>query len=504
MKKPDSRHSSADKSYRNKSQQYIETRDDTHLAQHRTAQLRNRHGLAIYNQSNTFQREQPVFWTLPKIKLQDVNYRHTIREPAHYPGKHLDPMCLPLENQPHMATNPHDESIKISPIDPRTSGSFKSSTPSNKENVNYLGERLLSPTKSTMTNEELYAVIHKSKKKLNIKDPIERADSPALSSISLSPVSSENSLIFKGTQKYPETGYLIDAKSRNSYSSSTDKYASHLPGSRFYTGPTIESTCADRLGPTPQTSRMDFKKLLLRHSVKLNTINPQQKTHKLSAVEQLKLSKEKALPIPQSSSTNQINILDLTGSPKIYHNRKNIKPTPQPASPGRTSALIKEHKSTPKILLSPKSQWRFSSPRSDVLSSPILEVNNEDENSNSSGDKAPSPEGANSKTVPIVTNQHFGARRNLIPISEHDQCASGTRDQGVFPLHAEPIKLPGRSRTEYLQAKRAEFFNSPTPEPSPPKFTSFKKSPTAPNTSEAPRTSPERGKISPTTLETAL
>ncbi|XP_063824305.1 uncharacterized protein LOC135073964 [Ostrinia nubilalis] len=504
----DYRHSSADKPYLNIPQSVVQDKGPTvdlnalnpTLHRHHTAHLRGRHGVVNY-EATTNPPEQPKFWTLPKRNTLEPNASRFNFPPPR--------QIHPEQRIPPTTTN--DESIRISPIDPRTTGTFKSSTPSNKENVLDFSSKLLSPVKSTMTNEELYAVIHKSKKKLNIKDATDRAESPALSTISLSPVSSETSLYSKGSQRYPETGYLGDPRSRMSWSPA-DKYS--MPpvaiGSTFGVQKQ-ESTCADRYGPIPQTSRLDFKKLLLQHSVKLNTLNPQTKSNKLSAVEQLKLSKEKAQPPSAQPSTNrsQINILDLSGSPKTYSHRKVIKTNQQPASPGRTGALIKEHKNTPKILLSPKSQWRFSSPRSDVLSTPIPEANNEDENSNSSGERHDVSPNPPPKTVPIITNQHFGARRNLIPINENayevENDFAESIDHGVFPLNAEFAKAHGLSRSEIMQAKRAEFFNR-SPESSPPKFTSFK-SPTTAGPSAASsrsKTSPERGKTSPTTLETAL
>lgn len=471
------------------------------LHRYHTAHLRGRHGIVNYEALSKPQPEQPKFWTLPKRSTLEQNASR-----FNYPTvRRQQPE---LRSAPY--ANANEESIRISPIDPRTSGSFKSSTPSNKENVIDLSSKLLSPVKSTMTNEELYAVIHKSKKKLNIRDTIDRAESPALSTISLSPVSSESSLYSKGTQRHPETGYLGDPRSRMSWSPA-DKYSGPptAVGSTF--GVQKLESCADRYGPISQTSRLDFKKLLLQHSVKLNTLNPQRTSNKLSAVEQLKLSKEKVPPAPvQTTNRSQINILDLSGSPKTYSHRKIIKANPQPPSPGRTGALIKEHKNTPKILLSPKSQWRFSSPRSDVLSTPIPEANNEDENSNSSGEKHDISPNPPPKTVPIVTNQHFGARRNLIPINENAYEAENdfpeAIDQGVFPLNPDFEKIHGLSRSEIMQAKRAEFFNR-SPESSPPKLTSFQ-SPTTAGTSSTNRnkTSPDRrtGKSSPTTLETAL
>lgn len=514
----DYRHSSADKPCLTAPQSLNRGPADLNaihpsLQRHHTAHLRGRHGIVNYDNSIEIapKKDQPKFWTLPKRTPEQTQQPTSDQGYFNYPPKTA---FLESHTLPHRHSQPMEESIKVSPIDPRASGSFKSSTPSNKDNVLDLGSRLLSPVKSMMTNEELYAVIHKSKKRLNIKDNAERAESPALSTISLSPVNSESSLYIKGSQRYPETGYLGEPRNRISWSPA-DKlgYPTHVPTSPYSTQKQ-ETTCADRYGPVPQTSRLDFKKLLLQHSVKLNTLSPQAKSTKLSAVEQLKISKEKIQnPAPQQTSTNKskINLLDLSGSPKTYAQRKIIKPNPQTASPGRTAALIKEHKNTPKILLSPKSQWRFSSPRSDVLSSPIPEAYNEDENSNSSGEKHDSsPNNQSSKTVPIVTNQHFGARRNLIPLTENilemNSDATESANHGVFPLGADLTKSYSLSRTEILQAKRAEFFNT-SPDASPPKLTSFKSlSPAGQATNSRSKHSPERkgGQISPSTLETAL
>ncbi|KAJ0178712.1 hypothetical protein K1T71_005487 [Dendrolimus kikuchii] len=516
----DYRHSSADKPYLNIPQNLIEDKGasvnlnaiNPTLHRYHTAHLRGRHGVVNYEHSNnTSQNTQQKYWTLPKRTNPEQNIPKSAgtahKNVFQHPTKTGIADSLQQLEQRIQATNTNKDSIRISPIDPRSSGPFKSSTPSNKENVVDLSSKMLSPIKSTMTNEELYAVIHKSKKKLNIKD--ERSESPALSSISLSPVSSETSLFSKGTQRYPETGYLGDPRSRMSWSPA-DKPTFASPSGFPYGIQKQDTTCADRYGPILQTSRLDFKKLLLQHSVKLNTLNPQNKSQKLSAVEQLKLSKEKTqVQSVHNANRSQVNILDLSGSPKTYTHRKMVKPNSQsPASPGRTAALIKEHKNSPKLLLSPKSQWRFSSPRSDVLSTPILEAHNEDENSNSSGEKQETPPGnIPSKTIPIVTNQHFGARRNLIPISENTVAIvndfSEAIDQGVFPLNADFPKSHALSRTEIMQAKRAEFFNSP-PERSPPRLTSFKSTSTNSPTNTRSTTSPERGKTSPTTLETAL
>lgn len=501
---PDSRHSNAENPYTRGVQSVIQdcntfiSYPPLNVIPH---QRTTRNDIINYGNQQTGRNNQPIFWTLPKRNVEVTSHRSITPE--------ILSDCRPISREIHTLNEgrAYDESIHISPIDPRTSGSFKSSTPSNKDNIVNLGSKLLSPVKSSMTNEELYAVIHKSKKKLNIKDSADRSSSPALSAVSLSPVSSETSLVTKISQRQPETGYLSDARNRNSWAYSSENQALYQGiGNRGSIGSKIESTCADRFGPLPQTSRLDFKKLLLQHSVKSNTLNHQNRPNKLSAVEQLKLSKDRksvTSPVPISSNTSNVNILDLSGSPKTYNQRKFNKGNLQPASPSRTNSLIKEYKSTPKILLSPKSQWRFSSPRSDVLSSPIPEANNEDDNSNSSGEKVDSsPNKLSPKTVPIVTNKHFGARRSLIPINENttELDYNLSENQGVFPLTSELPKVQSLSRAEMLQAKRAEFFNSP-PDSSPPRFSSFKSGSTV-SSSKNPSNS-DGGKSSPT-LETAL
>lgn len=88
-----------------------------------------------------------------------------------------------------------DVQVSFSPIRPENSTGFKSSTPvrnSTLDRLNVSDARssspvtsanghsasiILSPSKSTMSNEELFAAIHKSKKRLNIKDDSENLSS---------------------------------------------------------------------------------------------------------------------------------------------------------------------------------------------------------------------------------------------------------------------------------------------------------------------------------------
>ncbi|XP_012057310.1 PREDICTED: uncharacterized protein LOC105620425 [Atta cephalotes] len=189
---------------------------------------------------------------------------------------------------------------------------------------------VLSPTKSTMSNEELFAAIHKSKKKLNIK--LNENDNE-----NLSPCGSMNSLV------------KTSASTRHSWSPESQKAFPEI-------STTVQST----------TSRMDFKRLLLQQSVKANPM-------RLSAAEQLKLSRQQSQQQPQQSSPNT-------------------------------------HQSPLAKVLSPRSVWRFQTPRTDVLSSTIIEDTAAEEKA-----MKPSPE----NTSPI---SRLTSRRQLdlcIDLSSH-------------------------------------------------------------------------------------
>jgi hypothetical protein len=314
---------------------------------------------------------------------------------------------------PHKSVDTSHDSIRISPIDPRNSGNFQSSTPSSKTQdlkaaVN-LENRLLSPKKSTMSNEELYAVIHKSKKKMNIHTE-ENRESPVSCDMKTPP-----------PVKSPETGYIGDkSRSRLSWSPSKGEYVDFNADIDKLSPPNESRSrqswaCSDRKGAC-QTSRLDFKKLLLQKSNVLANNN----TKKLSAVEQLKMSKQQL----QKPCQQPFNILELSGSPRSLVNRKftnNGQSSPRNNTPEKP-------KPAPK-LMSPRSQWRFANPRTDVLSSTILEDCREDESpSNSMEKKKSSPAHPRNKTE--------------VPTSPS----------------AEPKTYS--SISQRLQAQRARFFNS--------------------------------------------
>lgn len=321
-----------------------------------------------------------------------------------------------------------DESFKISPIEPCNSAKFQTSTPQKPINsaIN-LTNRLLSPKKSTMSNEELYAVIHRSKKKLNIKTDFTNAEP------------SSEMLLPKNNDKQPETGYL-KPQSRCSWSPNNEDISKNLDALSLNPGSRQSWACNDRLG-TKTTSRLDFKKLLLQQSSKTPSIRAP--GNKLSAVEQLRLSKEQSLP---KKSQFPLQIADLSASPKNLSHKKFNVPTDTPTSP-------EKQRVQPKIM-SPRSAWRFANPRSDVLSSTILEDCREDETSNSSNELNNSPKYLQEKLV-----QNSVANCNTI--SEASKQIFLKNDVLQNELHGKSEFCDGKmTRSQYIQARREAYFNS--------------------------------------------
>ncbi|KAJ8973516.1 hypothetical protein NQ317_000444 [Molorchus minor] len=352
------------------------------------------------------------------VQLPDIGRMNLQRVPSNYVSSST-PTRSRSQNELntykyHQSFDDSEGSFKISPIDPRHSGGFQSSTPASKNTelraAKNLDNKLLSPKKSTMSNEELSAVIHKSKKRMNI----ETEETPRSS-----PVTVQNEIPKKQTIKSPESGYLDKSRSRLSWSPSKGEYVDFNPDIDKLSPPNSSRSrqswaCSDRKGPaTKQTSNMDFKRLLLQKST---TTTP-----KMSAVEQLKKSKEHVKSPQSKPPTDNMSILDLSCSPRSLVNRKLLNNVP--GSPNR------DPKPVPKIL-SPRSQWRFT--RSDVLSSTILEDCREDESPNSSGEKKePSPKTKN------LFNTNFNRNKEQSGDLEHK---------------------PYISISQKMQAQRAQFF----------------------------------------------
>ncbi|KAF2882237.1 hypothetical protein ILUMI_23930 [Ignelater luminosus] len=405
-----------------------------------------------YLQSTSFHSSTPTKIE-PRYYLQQTETRN------------LSPVSSNVNLQ--QSSDTPNDSLKISPIDPRNIGGFQSSTPSSKlqelKAAANLESKLLSPKKSTMSTEELYAVIHKGKKKLNIH-AADTSTEPAIATNTQSP----NRCMSPETRvKSPETGYIGEkARSRFSWSPSDGEYVEYntnidkLSPSPEAAGSRQSWACSDRKG-NQQTSRLDFKKLLLQQSAKSNVASPGIK--KLSAVEQLKLSKQHAQSGKPSQS--QINILELSGSPRNLQNRKLTTNTP-----GSPKNGPEKQRPMPK-LLSPRSQWRFANPRSDVLSSTIPEDCGEDENSSNLIQQKYGP--PISRKQDVHSDSKFGINSTGIP--KGDCLTSGILKSkqnlpstSVSCNNNEPKPLVTSSTTsksstsisQYLKAQRANFFSS--------------------------------------------
>lgn len=216
------------------------------------------------------------------------------------------------------------DSVKISPIDPRnTGGAFQTST----------------PTKMSAT-ADVDVVVDDFRLKLHIQE---------------SGGSNRNSPINSGRSTphrlEPQTAARINDPNQ------------------------LSQTCSDRLG-TPKTSLMDFKKLLLSKAGKSSIV-----AAKPSAVEQLRIARDAAAAAaaanvakPSAMLNSSMNILDLSGSPKTFANRRMLRQGTF-GSPSKTlSQSVAKH-------MSPRSAWKFANYRTDVMSTAIPEVNSEEDSS---------------------------------------------------------------------------------------------------------------------------
>lgn len=252
-------------------------------------------------------------------------------------------------------------------------------------------------SKSKMTAEEIFAAIHKSKKKLNIKDDAEnRSESP--SSSSLSPDGSEKSLPCRSRER----------SSWSPNTSDTDLKRNEARSRRSWIG-----------GSTPINS---FKKLLLQQGSK----NSPSKDFRISAVEQLKLSKQVNRKSSDDNSRN--NVMSRSGGV------------------GRQEA-----KTPPRTMLNNRSrhQWRFASPRTDVLSSTIPEDCSEVEKSE---DASTMPEELEKSSPRFVRSEGLD-RDNLHNSTDFRE----SRNEINKPKENKSLEITKK----YLQQARKNFFSEP-------------------------------------------
>ncbi|CAL1261524.1 unnamed protein product [Larinioides sclopetarius] len=227
----------------------------------------------IYNQShpteivntNSFKKTATVIVPDPNISGLPVNEPMLTKHNIDLHSKRMEQLRIPQREG-----NNH-----IQPKD-----NFCQKSPQGQVNTD-----VIKPQQSTMSTEDLFAVIHNCKKRMNIKTDSDislasssRSNSPSY----LRPTSSKGALA--------ETGFLSPRNS-SSFDSSRDRrsWADFRPTNSV----TLErkSLASDRLGPTKPTSMHDFKMLLLQ--ARSNSQGPGPRK---SAVEMLKI------PSPQDKA----------------------------------------------------------------------------------------------------------------------------------------------------------------------------------------------------------
>lgn len=340
---------------------------------------------------------------------------------------------------------------------PRTNGNTSTSAvlKVSRENKND-SIPLVSAPKMSMTPEEIFVAIHKSKKRLNIKtdsDSFSRSGSPSCSSLcSVSPQGTQSPVHTTGRsitpiKVGPESGSFDGNKSagsRHSWSPNSGEYFDFYsrfecktpspvtsPGSR-------QSWACDRLGPRQQTSRNDFKRLLLQHGAGGNSGG------RLSAVEQLQLTRQQKLGSPSSNGL------------AIYNSY-----TPRSPAEKRTGAS--------KLLQSPRSNtaWRFASPRTDVLSSTILEDCAEEEDASNSPQHTSLTPNLN-KMLPTSDNAgNSSAQRPLnLPVgntARYSPSPDITKDQEKHSVSQQNLmESSSRTSMKNLASNSNKFISSET------------------------------------------
>lgn len=302
-----------------------------------TLQTRSKAGNQRYQTDNAYQTRDDL------VQAARVSHTQNIESLYSTPNKKGNLKTTPLGFEFYSPVAPshlNDRIIEedendlkdiMSPIDPRNSGVFSTSTPQRNPNFS-----TMSPAKASMT-EDLRSRL--------------RLQNPGIRSHGNSPISSGRSTP-RMFEPQPQ-----QSRSRHSWSSNNVEVPS--------------STCSDRLG-TPKTSLMDFKKLLLNKNTTV-------RAGKISAVELLKQTKANAAkspsPTPGVSAINSsMNILDLSGSPKTFATRRMIRQGQ--FGPSLSNSPVKSSKQ--------KHAWRIQNMRTDVISTAIPEAANDEEQESAS------------------------------------------------------------------------------------------------------------------------
>ncbi|KAK3914330.1 Nance-Horan syndrome protein [Frankliniella fusca] len=282
---------------------------------------------------------------------------------------------------------------------------------------------VLSP-KSTMTAEELYAKIHKSKKQMNIKYEPEKAVSPFPTLERQSPVGSDRSISPAGGASDPR----LAARSRHSWSPNSSKYvdiaSSYDPRSNT---PSPNLRVPKDHGLTQVTSTYDFKRLLLQHGAGSGK-------SKISAVERLKQAKQAATNVIASSA------------PKFRFGSLGTKPVSN--NPPLPSAPTKVISSKPSHLKGgPKSSLRFAAHRNDVRATPIIEDQHGEEHATEV-----------LQIQQLSASPMAGRTFHRLRVQNSVQCPPVSQPTPLCSLYSEPEE-PVNSQTELSKLESNQYSN---------------------------------------------
>lgn len=319
--------------------------------------------------------------------------------------------------------------LKISPIDPRnTGGSFKTSTPSKNDNPSTPLSSLADDLRHTLHIHEIGA-------------SAEAGGGGGNGSNVSSPLSSGRST----PRLEPQSGRTTNDPNN------------------------LSQTCSDRMG-TPKTTLMDFKKLLLTKAGKSSIV-----AAKPSAVEQLRLARESAAAKAAAAAAHNnssMNILDLSGSPKTFANRRMLRQGNFGSPSKSLGQSVSKH-------MSPRSAWKFNNYRTDVMSTAIPEVNSEEDSSpNNSKDRQTglSPQRTIRPAIvqpidrhddddePKVVEESISLKDNIFLQAEENNF---TRGEVVVPTAAAGTKSLSRAQ---LSQARSQFLAAAAVTPAQPQM----------------------------------
>lgn len=333
-----------------------------------------------------------TYWTLQARKPPVEALYSTPNKPKRTPLK-TTPLGFETFFSPVKETQRIAESPTESPIDPRSGGSMRTSTPSRVESPR-------SPTVKPNLAEEL-------RTKLRIHEGVRsNGNSPSSSG--------------RSTPR----GILEPQQPRGRHSWASDAVE-------------IPQTCSDRMG-APKTSLMDFKRLLLAKAGKSSV------TTKPSAVEQL-LKKPKELPSPVKPTVlnTSLKIQDLSGSPKTFASRRMIRQGNFGGSPAKH--------------MSPRSaNWRLNSAKKhDVMSTAIPEANSEEDNSSSPGNSTRRSSAGSAGDPVDIKTETKNVVEEIVKMKDNIFLKAEENNFMKHEMLKTPGYASNRS--QMLQAQRAQF-----------------------------------------------